>query len=108
VKAAVGTALIGLALFAVLGNAYGFIRTAVALAVAALIVYAGIRYLRTASTIPPEPELTPVGEYGLKYVCGMCGLELKVEVAAHDRAPRHCGEPMTLVRTGGKPPLRPV
>jgi hypothetical protein len=38
----------------------------------------------------------------------MCGLELKVEIAAKDRAPSHCMEPMVLVRTGGKPPLTTV
>jgi hypothetical protein len=105
-KAVLAAAAIGLVVL--LGEAYGYIRTAIALAGAVAIAYVGIRYLRTVSSIPPEPELTDVGEYGLKYVCGMCGLELRVEVAAHDRPPRHCGEPMTLVRAGGGPPLRPV
>jgi hypothetical protein len=52
-------------------------------------------------SIPPEPELADVSDYGLRYVCTMCGLELKVEKAAHDKPPSHCMEPMTLVDRGG-------
>ena len=34
----------------------------------------------------------------LAYVCDMCGLELAVLKVAKERAPKHCGETMTLVR----------
>lgn len=58
---------------------------------------------------PPEPEATDVSNYRLKYVCAMCGLELRVEKAAKERAPTHCMEPMVLIREGsGSPPLRGV
>ena len=73
------------------------------------ILAIGVLYLRSIVTAPPpEPDVTDVSEYGLRYVCAMCGLELKIEVAAKDRPPTHCGEPRALVRTGGKPPLTPV
>jgi hypothetical protein len=102
--------LLGVAAMAVvvLGEMFGYFRSVTGVAMFAGIMLIGIRYVQTMGDIPPEPEITDVSEYGLKYVCGNCGLELKVEKAAKDRAPTHCTEPMTLVREGGKPPLRPV
>jgi hypothetical protein len=91
-----------------LGPIFGFLRTIVAVAMFSALAYFGIRQVRSMMTNIPDPEPTDVSEYGLKYVCEMCGLELKVEVAAKERAPTHCMEPMKLVRTGGKPPLRPL
>jgi hypothetical protein len=73
-----------------------------------VILVFGARYIHSVVSAPPEPEIADVSEYGLKYVCTMCGLELKIEVAAKDKAPSHCMEPMVLVRSGGKPPLRPI
>jgi hypothetical protein len=87
---------------------FGVLRTLIALAMGVLILVFGVRYVHSVVTSQPEPEIADVGDYGLRYVCTMCGLELKVEVAAKDKAPSHCMEPMVLVRTGGKPPLRPV
>ena len=92
----------------VLGHWFGYFRSAVAVAMFAGILAFGLRYLAHVVSIPPEPEVADISEYGLKYVCTMCGLELRVEKAARDRAPTHCMEPMVLVREGGKPPLRPV
>lgn len=87
---------------------FGVLRTMVALGMGLVILMFGIKYVQSVVSAPPDPETADVSEYGLKYVCTMCGLELKVEVAARDRPPSHCMEPMTLVRSGGKPPLRPV
>jgi uncharacterized membrane protein YhiD involved in acid resistance len=91
-----------------LGIPFGFARAAVAVAMFVAILVVGVRYMRTIVNAPPDPEIADVSDYGLKYVCTMCGLELKVERAAADRAPRHCMEPMVLTREGGRPPLRPV
>lgn len=87
---------------------FGFTRTALALLMGLAILVFGVKYVHSVVSSPPEVETADVSEYGLKYVCTMCGLELRVEIAAKDRAPSHCMEPMELVRTGGKPPLRPV
>ena len=87
---------------------FGVVRTLIAMAMGLVILVFGVKYIQSVVSSPPEPEIADVSDYGLKYVCTMCGLELKVEVAAKDRAPSHCMEPMVLVRTGGKPPLRPV
>ncbi len=91
-----------------LGESYGYLRAAIAIAMFTAIFLLGARFMQFVVAAPPDPELADVGEYGLKYVCTMCGLQLKVEVAAKDRAPTHCMEPMVLVRSGGKPPLRSV
>jgi hypothetical protein len=100
----------GLAVAAVvaLGVSFGFVRAAVAVAMSAAILVFGARYLRSVVTAPPDPDVADVSDYGLKYVCTMCGLELRVEKAARDKAPSHCMEPMVLTREGGRPPLRPV
>ena len=95
-------------LFLIGGRLYGYPRAFVAAVMFGLILMWGVRKLVKISNSPPEPELTDVKEYGLRYVCSVCGLELKVEVAARDKAPTHCGEAMVLTRDDGRPPLRPV
>jgi hypothetical protein len=102
--------LLGLGLVAVVGagEAFGYMRAVIAVAVFWILLSFGLRQLRGIANSPPDPEVTDVSEYGLKYVCSMCGLELRVEVAARDKAPTHCMEPMKLIRVGGKPPLTSV
>lgn len=92
----------------VLGEAFGYFRAVTGVAMFLGIAYFGIRYAQQLGEIPPEPEVTDVSDYGLKYVCTVCGLELRVEKAARDKPPTHCTEPMELVREGGRPPLRPL
>ena len=91
-----------------LGEAFGYLRAALAIGAFLLLFSLGLRQIRSLANAPPEPDVADVSDYGLKYVCTMCGLELKVEVAARDKAPSHCMEPMKLVRVGGKPPLTTV
>ena len=93
----------GVALLGVLGTAYGYVRAGIGILMFAAIAYIGVRWIASAVESQPEPELYDVGDYGLKYVCTMCGLELKVEVAAKDKAPTHCMEPMVLVRAQSEP-----
>jgi hypothetical protein len=102
-----GTLLVVLLAIA-LGRYFGYLRAAVALAMGAAILYVGVSYFRSAGEAPPDPEVEDVSDTSLRYVCTMCGLELKVEVAASDRAPSHCREKMVLVQGPGRPPLRPV
>ena len=98
----------GAVAFGVLGYLYGYLRAGLGVGMFLVIFLAGVKFVRQMVVAPPEPEVTDVSGYGLKYVCENCGLELKVEKAARDRPPRHCSEAMTLVTEGGKPPLRPV
>ncbi len=107
-RVGIGPIVVVATLIVVLGRPFGYLRAGVALAMAGAILYLGLSYFRSAGEVPPDPETEDVSDGSLRYVCTMCGLELKVEVAAKDRAPTHCMEPMVLVRTGGKPPLRPV
>lgn len=103
-----GAALLAVIAIVAFGLPFGFVRAGIAVSMFFVIFVFGTRYLRSVVTAPPEPEIADVSELGLKYVCTMCGLELKVEKAARDKAPTHCMEPMVLVREGGKPPLHPV
>jgi len=107
-RARIVTLALALVAMVVLGQFFGYYRSITGVLMFVGILVFGTRYVQTMGDIPPEPEITDVSDYGLKYVCGNCGLELKVEKAAKDKAPTHCAEPMNLVREGGKPPLRPV
>ena len=100
--------VLGAIFVAGVGPFFGFWRAVIAFAVAAPILAVGIGYFRSAANSPPEPEAEEVVETDLRYVCTVCGLELKVIVATNDRAPTHCREYMELVTASGKPPLRPV
>lgn len=96
-------------LVVVLGYFYGFGRAAIALAMAAGILYLGYSYFSAAGQVPPDVETEDVSDEGLMYVCRMCGLELRVETATTERAPTHCREKMELVNVAtGRTPLRPV
>ena len=86
---------------------FGILRTLAGVTVFALLVAFGTKYIRSIGTAPPEPTPEDVGDQDLRYVCTNCGLELRVERASGDRAPRHCGEPMELVR-GDDPGVRPL
>ena len=103
-----GALLLALLVVVVVGRSFGFVRAVVALAMGAAIFYVGFSYFRSAGEAPPDPGVEDVSEESLRYVCTMCGLELKVEVAASDRAPSHCREKMVLVQGPRRPPLRPV
>ena len=92
--------MLGLLLIAALALApfYGLGRSLIAMAIGAAIVWIGGRYLQSIVAAPADPEVADVSRYDLRYVCTMCGLELKVETAAKDRPPTHCMEPMVLIR----------
>ncbi|MGH2736173.1 MAG: hypothetical protein ACRDKZ_11375, partial [Actinomycetota bacterium] len=89
-------AIVLLGAVVVLGEAFGYFRSVTGVAMFCGISYFGFRYVQHLGEIPPEPEIADVSEYGLKYVCRNCGLELRVEKAAKDRPPTHCMEPMEL------------
>jgi hypothetical protein len=92
-----------------LGIRFGYVRALAALVFGGFVLWLGVSYFRAAGEVPPDPETADVSSSELKYVCSVCGLELKVEVATTDRAPTHCRESMILTRAGdGAPPLRPV
>ena len=107
-RARIVVVVLALLAMILLGEIFGYYRSITGVLMFVGIMVFGTRYVQSIGEVPPEPEITDVSEYGLKYVCVNCGLELKVEKAAKDKPPTHCMEPMNLVREGGKPPLRSV
>ncbi|HEU4867291.1 MAG TPA: hypothetical protein VFV09_06130 [Actinomycetota bacterium] len=83
-----------------LGNVTGGWRIAVAGLMGLAIAKIGIGYFAyLTNPPPPDPEPMRVDpQLRLSYVCEMCGLELAVVAVAKERAPKHCGEAMVLVR----------
>jgi len=78
--------------------------TAIAIAVAVvagvLIIRVGIAMLRSMGTpLPPPPPPGEMRRVNLRYRCSICGVELKMTLAADEEpeAPRHCQEDMDLV-----------
>lgn len=100
--------VVGVIFVAGVGPFFGFWRATIAFAVAAPILALGIGYFRSAGSSAPDVEPEAVEELDRRYVCTVCGLELKVMVATNDRAPTHCREKMELVTLSGKPPLKPA
>lgn len=75
-------------------------RVIIGLVLAGVVASLGVNYFRQVGN-PPPPDPVPTEVHpGLRlaYVCEMCGLELAVLKVAKDRAPKHCGEQMILVR----------
>jgi hypothetical protein len=73
-----------------------------AIAVGCLLFRIGIGMMR--AFVSPMPEPPPPGELRrvkLRYRCPVCGLELRVTVAANEdpMPPRHCMDEMDLVAT---------
>lgn len=92
----------------VAGYYFEYWRAAAALAMAYAVLWLGFSYFRAAGEVPAEADRDDVTASDLRYVCTVCGLELKVEIATTDRAPTHCRESMKLVNAAGSSPLRPV
>ncbi len=89
----------------VAGYYFDYWRAAVALVMAYAVLWLGFSYFRAAGEVPAEADLEDVTTSDLRYVCTVCGLELKVEIATTDRAPTHCRESMKLIESTE---LRPV
>ncbi|MQB01393.1 MAG: hypothetical protein GEU78_14060 [Actinobacteria bacterium] len=101
---ALSGAIAAVGILVLLGESFGYLRALIGAGMFYGIFIVGARYMQFLVAAPPDPEVTDVSEYHLKYVCTMCGLELRVEVAAKDKAPTHCMEPMVLVRDEGRTP----
>lgn len=72
-----------------------------AVAIGVAIAWLGITALRAASGVGvdlgvPEPE--DVDELDVFLVCRECGTEFRVTRIGELQIPRHCGEPMDVVR----------
>jgi hypothetical protein len=100
ILAVVVIAIVGTLAIRAAGRISGTGRILFAAAMAIAIAVFGIGYFRQL-THPPPPDPAPMEvdpRLRLAYVCEMCGLELAVVMAAKEKPPKHCGEPMVLVR----------
>jgi hypothetical protein len=71
-----------------------------ALAMGALIAWLGITALRLVSGPGPRERTEPedVEDLAVFLVCRECGTELRITRLGELQVPRHCGEPMEVVR----------
>lgn len=76
-----------------------------ALAIAVLIAWLGITALRAASGPGPreKPEVEDVEGLEVFLLCRECGTEFRVTRLGELQVPRHCGEPMEVVRRSAGP-----
>ena len=57
-----------------------------------------LRSLSGAGVDRTKPEVEDVEELEVSLVCGECGTEFRVTRLGELQIPRHCGEPMQVVR----------
>ena len=71
-----------------------------AIVMAVVIAWVGITALRAASGPGPRerPEIEDVQELEVFLVCRECGTEFQVTRVGELQIPRHCGEPMEVLR----------
>lgn len=71
-----------------------------ALLMAVAIAWLGITALRAASGPGPreKPDVEDVEDLEVYLVCRECGTEFRVTRLGELQVPRHCGEPMEVVR----------
>jgi len=72
----------------------------IAVAIFVVILLAGVSFLRGVATMTPKEKIEPedVAELDVFFVCGECGTEFQVTRLGEIQVPRHCGEPMKVVR----------
>ena len=64
------------------------------------ILFVGVSFLRGLSGAAPVETIEPedVANLDVFFVCAECGTEYQVTRIGEIQVPRHCGEPMTVVR----------
>jgi hypothetical protein len=72
-----------------------------AVLIALAIAWIGITAIRAVSGVgvsPDRPEVEDVERLDVFLVCAECGTEFRVTRLGELQVPRHCGEPMQVVR----------
>jgi hypothetical protein len=79
----------------------------IALVLFAVIGLTGMAFLRGIASARPKEKIEPedVEELDVFFVCAECGTELQVTRLGEIQVPRHCGEPMNVVRRPRQQPL---
>jgi hypothetical protein len=72
----------------------------VAVAMFAVILMVGVSFLRGVSGDRPVEIIEPedVESLDVLFVCAECGTEYRITRIGEIQVPRHCGEPMMIVR----------
>jgi hypothetical protein len=72
-----------------------------------VIAAAGGSFLRGIARARPKDRMEPedVAELDVFFVCVECGTEYQVTRLGEVQVPRHCGEPMRVVRRPRQEPL---
>ncbi len=68
----------------------------------------GLAFLRGVAGSQPKERIEPeeVSDLDVFFVCAECGTEFQVTKLGEIQVPRHCGEPMTVVRRPRVDPQR--
>ena len=84
-----------------------WLRWIVAVALFLAIALGGLMFIRAVASSRPKEKLEPedVEELDVFFVCGDCGTEFQVTRLGEVQVPRHCGEPMQVVRRPRAQPL---
>jgi hypothetical protein len=71
------------------------------------IMFVGLAVLRAVSGSRPVEKIEPedVASLDVYFVCEECGTEYQVTRLGEVQVPRHCGEPMSVVRRPRQQPL---
>jgi hypothetical protein len=64
------------------------------------IALSGVAFLKSVADSRPRERIDAedVAELDVFFVCAECGTEFQVTRLGEVQVPRHCGEPMTVVR----------
>jgi len=83
------------------------LRLVVAAVMFLLILFFGMTFLRGVGRLIPKEriEVEDVADLDVFFVCGECGTEFQVTRLGEVQVPRHCGEPMQVVRRPRQQPL---
>jgi hypothetical protein len=84
-----------------------WLRWGVALALFVLIGAVGGSFLRGIARARPQNRIEPedVADLDVFFVCAECGTEFQVTRLGEVQVPRHCGEPMRVVRRPRQEPM---
>jgi hypothetical protein len=79
----------------------------VAVAMFVTIAFVGLTFLRGIVVGVPRERIEPedVTDLDVFFVCGECGTEFQVTRLGEIQVPRHCGEPMKVVRRPREEPI---
>lgn len=77
-----------------------WLRWSVAAVLFLAIGLGGLTFIRAVASARPKEKVEPedVGDLDVYFVCGDCGTEFQVTRLGEVQVPRHCSEPMQVVR----------